>query len=56
MNSRVILAKSDYGVRLLPTDFGGSLPIFTAVYRLPPGGVNATNYKSTTFASLNLVG
>ena len=32
------------------TAFGGSLPI----YRLPPGGVHATNYKSTAFASLNV--
>ena len=44
--SKVILANS--------TDFGGSLPIFKAIYRLPPGGVNATNYKSTAFASLNV--
>ena len=36
------------------TDFGSSLPTFKAVYRLLPGGVNATNYKSSAFASLNL--
>ena len=36
------------------TDFGGSLPIFKAIYSLLPGEVNATNYKSTAFASLNV--
>ena len=31
-----------------------TLPIFKAIYRLPPGGVNATKYKSTAFDSLNV--